>query len=190
MKKGDSIFIIVVILLVLSLSACQSDESEKGQNQAEAKKKENQTEESPEERAKRIESGILLYGEGQKSGEYGITLNTAYSEMNAFRDSQTAKPYVVQAVVRVRNVTEDKTLNAGTIGFELRNEKTGVSYEGELLPNMNTSNLELEPEENAYLQVTFEVVSIEDDFMFYAHLWNEPDFEKTRWKIENLETFE
>ncbi|QTN00664.1 hypothetical protein ERJ70_16030 [Sediminibacillus dalangtanensis] len=133
MKKRDSISIIVVILLVLSLSACQSDESEKGQNQSEAKKKEDQTEESPEERTKRIESG-----EGHKSGEYGITLNTAYSEMNAFRDSQTAKPYVVQAVVRVRNVTEDQTLNAGKVGFE----------------------------------------------------WNDPDFEKTRWKIEDLETFE
>ncbi|UFT99949.1 hypothetical protein KO561_03025 [Radiobacillus kanasensis] len=184
----NSLLQIGAILLILFITACQNGANSSEFSQVEEKDAKTAEEETQEERAERLESGILHYGEGVKGGQFGITLSTAYSELNTFRESKTSHQYVVTAVVRVRNVTHDQTLNAGNIGFKLESEKLNTSYDGELLPNMNPSDTEIEPEKNVYLQVTFEVPNIEEDYMLSAHLFNESSMEP-RWKLQDLKEF-
>ncbi|GAA5416541.1 hypothetical protein Pryu01_01576 [Paraliobacillus ryukyuensis] len=189
--KKNILLIIVLLISALFIGACQQDsntqENVKNDGKVNSSVKEDEgIEETEEERLKRQESGLNLYGEGVKDKDYGITLQTAYSETNIFRESKTDKPFAVNAVVKVANAT-DQQVNASNIGFTLTSENSSNSYTGELFSSMNPSDLELNPEESVYLQVTFEVDAIEPAYMFSVGVFNNPNWEEVKWKVEDLE---
>ncbi|MDL4841767.1 hypothetical protein [Aquibacillus rhizosphaerae] len=176
--------VITTLLAVFFLAACQNEPEIT--NETEVQEDENK-QSSAQQDMNEVESSPFSYGAGVKGGQYGITLQTAYSNFNEIEESNY--PYMVTAVVDVKNVTQDKELNPGTIAFTLSSKNQDASYQGVLPENVNPSDLTLEPDENISLQVVFEVESIEEDFIVTASIFNEQEME-AQWKLEGLNTFQ
>ncbi|WP_186576915.1 hypothetical protein [Aquibacillus kalidii] len=171
-----------LLMAMFLLAACQNEP-----DKAEYQEKENDPPSTTEQDMNEPETPPYSYGAGVKGGQYSITLQSAYSKFNEIKETQN--PYMVTAVVDVKNVTPDKELNVETIAFNLASKSKDVSYQGVLPENRNPSDLTLEPNESISIQVVFEVESIEEDFIVTASIFNEASM-KPEWKLEGLETFQ
>lgn len=143
-----------------------------------------------EARIKRMEKGILVYGEGTKGGLYLTTVNTAYSEMN-FPEGGNNKPnlYTVVVSVKIDNVSDSgKIANLSELKFNLNDPKTDKNYDGRLLPDRNPMTSKLEPNNSLTLDVSFEVPTIEDKYMFSVESEADPITDK--WEVTNLNKFD
>ncbi|WP_337969761.1 DUF4352 domain-containing protein [Virgibacillus salexigens] len=138
-----------------------------------------------QERMERLEKGIMLYGEGSKGGYYGTTVNSAYSEKIKPEESTSNNNYSVVVSFTVKNVRDDgKTVNPSELQFELREEPGDKSYEGQVLPDKNALNVQIEPNESVTLDVSFEVPNVADEYMFYVVSSIDPT--DVHWKVNDL----
>ncbi|MDU9693929.1 hypothetical protein O0Q50_22370 [Priestia aryabhattai] len=142
-----------------------------------------------EARIKRMEKGILVYGEGTKGGLYLTTVNTAYSERIMPEDGNNSRnPYMVVVSVKVANVSDNgKIADLSELRFNLNDSKTDKNFEGRLLPDRNPMTYKLEPNNSLTLDVSFEVPTIEDKYMFNIESKADPITDK--WEVTNLNKF-
>lgn len=143
MKK--SFYVLLAALTIgSSLTACSNSEDkaedkpkEKMQveaaSTAEPRKADHEEGEkaTPEEIAQmeRMDKGILLYGEGNKGGDYSSTVeNAGYKVQKEGKDTVG----IINARVSIQNVREDnQTVDLSEIQFSVKDEKTGKSYDGQ-----------------------------------------------------------
>ena len=132
----------------------------------------------------RLEKGILLYGEKAKGGYYGATIeNAKYEEVDKV-GSLTAR-------VTIDNVRDDeKTVDLSEIKYLVKDEKTGKTYEGQVMP-MNEDKFKTVP--SGY-SLTFEVSFMienppKDLNNLYLYIDSKLDpFTDIQWKLNNIES--
>ncbi|MEM4992657.1 hypothetical protein WKH56_08950 [Priestia sp. SB1] len=197
MKK---IVIATIGALALSstLAACSWETESKSVDEEVVNEKQKQSSENDpnavskeeEARLKRMEKGILVYGEGTKGGLYLTTVNTAYSERIMPEDGNNSRsPYMVVVSVKVANVSDNgKIADLSELRFNLNDSKTDKNFEGRLLPDRNPMTYKLEPNNSLTLDVSFEVPTIEDKYMFNIESKADPITDE--WEVTNLNKFD
>ncbi|MBT2757937.1 DUF4352 domain-containing protein [Mesobacillus foraminis] len=98
------------------------------------------------------------------------------------KEDNTNTPYSVVVNVTIKNV-HNELVDLSELNFELKNETGEMSNEGKLLVN-DPSKMQVKPNDSTTLNVSFEVPSIEEEYMFYIHSSLEPI--PAHWKIDNL----
>jgi hypothetical protein len=143
-----------------------------------------------EARLKRIEKGILVYGEGTKGGLYLTTVNTAYTERNFPEGGKnTRSPYTVVVSVKIDNVSDSGQIaNLSELKFNLNDPKADKNFDGRLLADRNPMTSRLDPNNSLTLDVSFEVPKIEDKYMFSIESKDDPITDE--WEITNLNKFD
>jgi len=196
MKKA---FIVTIGALVLgsTLSACSWTSSSKSTDEEPPKVSSKQSSENDsnsiskkeEEKMKRMEKGILVYGEGVKGGLYLTTVNTAYSENNLPEGTSNRSPYTVDVSVKIKNVSDDGQIaDLSELKFNLNDPKMDKNFDGRLLPDRNPMTYRLEPNNSLTLTVSFDVPTIEDKYMFGIESKKDPITDE--WEITGLNKFD
>ncbi|WPL43547.1 hypothetical protein [Priestia megaterium] len=143
---------------------------------------------TPEEIAQieRMDKGILLYGEGNKGGDYSSTVeNAGYRVQTEGKDTVG----IITARVTIQNVREDnQTVDLSEIDFSVQDEKTGKSYDGQAMP-FDEDKFKTVP---AGYSLTFDVSFMiknppknVDNFYLYMNSSVDP-YEDIHWQLNNL----
>jgi len=185
------------LALSSTLAACSWETESKSVDEEVVNEKQKQSSENDpnavskeEARLKRMEKGVLVYGEGTKGGLYLTTVNTAYTERIVPEDGNNSRsPYIVVVSVKIANVSDSGNVaNLSELKFNLNDPKTDKNFDGRLLADRNPMTSRLEPNNSLTLDVSFEVPTIEDKYMFSIDSKADPITDE--WEVTNLNKFD